>query len=638
VVLRCPREVTAHLDRIIHVSLGFMKYDPNYTYDESDEEADADGEQDEEEEYDDEDFGGSDDDDTSWKVRRSALKVLSAVITSRPELLQEIYRTCGDELIARFKEREENVRLDVISCFTCLLKATLALEGRVKTRSFGGAGGREDAIGRMLSAGLASEQEQAAVIRQSAVIELLQERVRAIVRAADKQLKGNSQRTKSAMLNMLKSLANVVKGGLAPHLEVIMLDVKRCVGDKSQGLKLDALSLIHTLLETHEPPVVHPFLPSLVPLVTTCVTDDWYKIIAEALRVVGVIIRIIRPIDTSSGMFQGDLDSGRYVEALHQAIFPRLNSHDIDQEIKECAITSVGLLVRHLSDQLPTQVPQILALLMDKLRNEITRMPTLKALALIATSPLSVDLSPILASAVSELSQFLRQQSRPLKLTTLETLLALVQSNSGRMTPDLFELVLRETTNLISDADLHLSHLALQLTICIISVSPASATSVASYSKPNILRLAGSPLLQGHALRSLLDLLGCLVQTGAPGVTFHELIRDLEEIAHEQQGGAGGGGISKQVISNLAVSMARISAHSSDKDRSAFIARLVDNMRSGHGNDLKRHLSLLCIGELGAQRDLSSIPNLQAIILESFDSGNEETKTAAAYALGKPRS
>ena len=76
---------------------------------------------------------------------------------------------------------------------------------------------------------------------------------------------------------------------------------------------------------------------------------------------------------------------------------------------------------------------------------------------------------PILENAVSELAQFLRQQSRPLKLSTLETLVALVNSSSAQqMTPALFELVVREAANLISDSDLQLAHLALQLTICVV--------------------------------------------------------------------------------------------------------------------------------------------------------------------------
>lgn len=63
---------------------------------------------------------------------------------------------------------------------------------------------------------------------------------------------------------------------------------------------------------------------------------------------------------------------------------------------------------------------------MDRLGNEMTRMATLKALAAVSVSRLKVDLKPILPSATEELAQFLRQQSRPLKQTTLETLLALI--------------------------------------------------------------------------------------------------------------------------------------------------------------------------------------------------------------------
>ena len=57
---------------------------------------------------------------------------------------------------------------------------------------------------------------------------------------------------------------------------------------------------------------------------------------------------------------------------------------------------------------------------MDRLKNEITRTPTLKALGSIASSPLNVDLAGILSDGVTELAHFLRQQSRGLKQTTLE--------------------------------------------------------------------------------------------------------------------------------------------------------------------------------------------------------------------------
>lgn len=70
-------------------ALRFVSYDPNYAddddYDDYDDADDADEAMD-----DDDDADYSDDDDVSWKVRRAAAKVLSAIIVSRSERLPEI--------------------------------------------------------------------------------------------------------------------------------------------------------------------------------------------------------------------------------------------------------------------------------------------------------------------------------------------------------------------------------------------------------------------------------------------------------------------------------------------------------------------------------------------------------------------
>jgi cullin-associated NEDD8-dissociated protein 1 len=75
----------------VDLCLQFIKYDPNYAGDDEEEDMDV-----EDEEQEDDEEGGSedysDDDDMSWKVRRSATKCLSAVIVTRPELLQDIYK------------------------------------------------------------------------------------------------------------------------------------------------------------------------------------------------------------------------------------------------------------------------------------------------------------------------------------------------------------------------------------------------------------------------------------------------------------------------------------------------------------------------------------------------------------------
>jgi cullin-associated NEDD8-dissociated protein 1 len=60
----------------------------------------------------------------SWKVRRSAAKVLAAIIETRSDLLQTLYETVSPVLISRFKEREESVRADILQTFIVLLRQT----------------------------------------------------------------------------------------------------------------------------------------------------------------------------------------------------------------------------------------------------------------------------------------------------------------------------------------------------------------------------------------------------------------------------------------------------------------------------------------------------------------------------------
>lgn len=73
----------------------------------------------------------SDDDDISWKVRRSAAKCLEAIVSTRHDLLQDFYKTLSPALISRFKEREENVKADIFCAYISLLKQTLPTQSWV---------------------------------------------------------------------------------------------------------------------------------------------------------------------------------------------------------------------------------------------------------------------------------------------------------------------------------------------------------------------------------------------------------------------------------------------------------------------------------------------------------------------------
>ncbi len=57
-------------------------------------------------------------------MRRSSVKCLEAIISSRRDLLVELYGSVSPTLVSRFKEREENVKTDIFSAYVALLRQT----------------------------------------------------------------------------------------------------------------------------------------------------------------------------------------------------------------------------------------------------------------------------------------------------------------------------------------------------------------------------------------------------------------------------------------------------------------------------------------------------------------------------------
>lgn len=122
----CSQDMRMYTDETIDAATRFLKYDPNLAQDddedamESDEEDPLEGDDFEEE------AGYDDDEDASWKVRRCAAKVLYTLISTRSngDLMDDgtLYNKVAPALIARFKEREDNVRLEVPATLSNLVR------------------------------------------------------------------------------------------------------------------------------------------------------------------------------------------------------------------------------------------------------------------------------------------------------------------------------------------------------------------------------------------------------------------------------------------------------------------------------------------------------------------------------------
>jgi len=640
-VLRRPVQIQPHLPQIIHAALAYMRHDPNYSYEDEDEEEsdgteeeeNGDEDMDEEEEYEDDDYDDDDDDDDSWKVRRSAIRTLTAVVKTSAKDPSKLWTdeypwrknkrwttTVAGALVKRFKEREEHCRVDIIECFTHLLSNTVnaASTGDIILTS-------PDTMD------MTGETSQT-------VIDLQTKFVPSIIKGCEKQLsaKKAGNPTKSAALALLSSLCKAPGGiGNAKQIQTLFKHIKSILGDSgiiagaAMTLKLDSLQLVHVVVSSanhSSEDVKNAIVNILLPELCNTQQENWYKITSESLRVLAEIPALV--VDANASQAEKEIVAA----ALYQAIEPRLAVYDADQEIKECSLVSCSALLSVLHPYIEQNAKdRLLALILLRLKNETTRIPAIKAISAIVGT---VDMAPITIDVVTELATLLRQNSRSVKQSSLQCLDTIIRSRISGLEVGIFGLVLKELSNIIVDSDLHISHLSLQVCFAILEMSTSSDTEIKENLLPALLDLSKSPLLQDKALESLLAVMEKLVSGNA--VAFQDLLVAL----NSRLPSAG----SKHSIANLAKCIAAVTAAATEDERNAVVADLMASLESLRQmqeaeTSPKIQLALRVTGDLGRIVSLGSMPGvtvrLQKIYMFFFESEFEDIKNAAAYGLGR---
>ncbi|MED6131170.1 Cullin-associated NEDD8-dissociated protein 1 [Stylosanthes scabra] len=609
-LLRCPRDISVYCDEILHLTLEYLSYDPNFT---DNMEEDTDDEGHEEEEDDESANEYTDDEDVSWKVRRAAAKCLAALIVSRPEMLSKLYDEACPKLIDRFKEREENVKMDVFNTFIELLHQT----GNVTK-------GQIDA-------------------NETSPRWLLKQEVSKIVKSINRQLREKSIKTKVGAFSVLKELVVVLPDCLADHIGSLIPGIEKALNDKSStsNLKIEALVFTRLVLSSHSPDVFHPYIKALSAPVLSAVGERYYKVTAEALRVCGELVRVVRPSIEGSGF-----DFRPYVHPIYNAIMSRLINQDQDQEVKECAISCIGLIVSTFGDHLNEELPACLPVLVDRMGNEITRLTAVKAFAVIAASPLRVDLSCVLEHVIAELTAFLRKANRALRQATLGTLNSLIVAYGDKIGSSAYEVIIVELSGLISDSDLHMTALALELCCTLMSdkrSSPSVGLAVRNKVLPQALTLIKSSLLQGQALLALQNFFAALVYSA--NTSFDSL---LESLLASAKPSPQSGGIAKQALHSIAQCVAVLCLAAGDQKCSSTVTMLTDILKDDSSSNSidnqqkKQYLLLHSLKEVIVRQSVdkaefqeSSVEKILNLLFNHCESEEEGVRNVVAECLGK---
>eukprot|EP01128_Nolandella_sp_AFSM9_P012318 TRINITY_DN9158_c0_g1_i1.p1 TRINITY_DN9158_c0_g1~~TRINITY_DN9158_c0_g1_i1.p1 ORF type:complete len:1225 (-),score=403.02 TRINITY_DN9158_c0_g1_i1:193-3867(-) len=586
IISKCPKETEAFLPEILVLVKQYMAYDPNYADDESFEEdddfMDIDGS---EEDFMDDDLDYSDDDDMSWKVRKAASRCLGSIFSSHPLKLQTTFEETGEFLVKKFLEREENVRVDVFATFVEVLN-----QAEKQTASAG------NDVGVAIKA-----------------------QIPALVKGVKKELSGKHEKTKIAVLVLLQKFVTVYEGILVDHVGDIIEGVQSVLSEKaaSSPLKLEALEFTRVFLNTHSSSAFQTNVESLATIIYNVVGDKYSKICAAGLKICAEIAAVF----ATPGY-----DSTSTLGALYDTVFAKLTKLDLDQEVKEVAISSMGSIVSLLGDKLAADKLQAaLEVFVERLSNEVTRFVAVKTFDSVATSPLNLDMSATVPAVLTSLASFLRQQNRQLKLATLSTLTNLVAKHgSSAKAVATFPTVLTEITAIISEADLHLAHLGLRLATAIVTINSGSVSAVVKDVIPKCLALLKSSFLQGVALESMLALYTALICSGSSAVDFNTFLSSLTSMTSED--------LTKHSYHSIAQCIAVLVANS-EGERETSVTNFVNEVKKSK-NENSRLLSLYSIAEIGRQVDISANKDVKKVVLSCFESPSEDLKTAASVALG----
>jgi cullin-associated NEDD8-dissociated protein 1 len=618
-VLRCPASVGPHVPGIVDRSLALLTHDPNYIDDGMDVDGGEDDHGDDDDDDDDDGGNNTDDDDTSWKVRRAAAKALAAVVLSRPELISDVYARVAPVLVKRFREREENVRVDnVFAAFAAVLRQTAVLTRRIQDLE-----GPERASAPGTPAGLLS-----ALVPQ-VLAELLN------------QLKAKSLKTREGVYALLKEVAETAPhGSLSGHVPKLIAAIAEGLASKryvSAGSKIQTLQFARELARSCPAAVIQPHLSKLFPTVLACVNDKYYKLTAEGLRVCSELVGVLRPGNAAAAA-ASSFDPAPFVQPLYTHTFERLKAQDVDQEVKEAAITCMGRVVAALGDKVsPAELNASVSLLRERLGNEITRLVAVRVFQAIAESPLKIDLRSVLDPTAKELAGFLRKAHRALRIAAFGALTALAAGpNAAHLGEPVVEDICKDVAPLLADSDLHLAHLSVELAAQLVRNHAAGVKLVHAHLLPRVLSLTLSPLVQGAAASSLVAFYEALtvgLAAGASGKGKGAAAAPESLLASLEKGLADLPEVSVHTYGNTADCLASVACRLPKPE--AVAAKYAEDLGAPAAQMRKVITAAYALGALGRRVDLSSPQlGLAAKLVDLFSSESDEVKLAASLALG----
>ncbi|KAL0945592.1 hypothetical protein HGRIS_014751 [Hohenbuehelia grisea] len=600
ILLRCPAETTPFLASIVQAGTQFIKYDPNYAGgDEDDDEEMGDADDDDDAELDE----YSDDEDTSYKIRRSATKLLAGIIGTRPELLTSMYKDVSPVLISRFGDREETVRLEVWATYVLLLQQTAV---------YGGLQQKDESA---LRSGKRKRDADTMDVEEGPYA-LLRSQIPPLAKALLNQLKSpkTSPATMQAGFRMLQAVLDVLPGSLSAQVGPITSIAHTVLAKESTtttaNLNLTVLTFLSLFFATHPPASFSSYFPGFLPDLLQAAKERHPRIASEGFRVFSSLLGAVKPAKGTE-----------WINQVYNEAVARLSHHDTDAEVRSSAEECIADLWIHATETMK-----------EKNRKEWeaicrTSGQTAGAVRVVTKVAKEVGVDDGWVNGCMEwCTTLLRKSGRPEKAEIFGAMDVLLRSYEAAIPADLVPNLLPNIRPYISTTDISLLSPAINIVALLLELSPSMTFPEVERDLLNdICQIAHSPLVSGSALDSLLGFYAALVSADNQIATHvvPGLVISVEKAPRAEASPANVAKCVAQVVkSQQAVAAGTIAEYSKNvKPTSKAKPSLVV-------------LSLLILGELGRFIDMSPQHEIFNHAIELFSADQEDVRSAAAFAAG----
>ena len=234
--------------------------------------------------------------------------------------------------------------------------------------------------------------------------------------------------TRQAAFVLLRKLLEVTDGGLSSaQFELFLPAIRDAVRSTSHGispnLRLDAFLTLQSGLLLLPPAEYLKQQQLIVDVYLAALKDPYSKIVLDSLHSCQLWLEVLRPDPSKKKM---PLVA---VSNLYEAVLQQASNATADQEVKDASIATLGTFFQYAGDIIAAKFQsEALPLLMERTKNEVTRMAAIKAWLSVIRSTFSakhLKLEQGLPSLVEEIIPLLRKNQRSLRVLVLELLLVI---------------------------------------------------------------------------------------------------------------------------------------------------------------------------------------------------------------------